>query len=176
MEETTIWWGRYDSPLGRLCAAMTHSGLTDIALCEEGPAFVKGLRLRHGAEVIEDDAPFAGLFAIFDRYFAGEPVSFNIALALVGTPFEMAVWRALREVPWGATLSYGEVAARLARPHAARAVGAACGANPLPLVVPCHRVIRADGAVGGYSGGGGLEFKRALLMLEGVAPERISSF
>ncbi|MBI5885275.1 MAG: methylated-DNA--[protein]-cysteine S-methyltransferase [Deltaproteobacteria bacterium] len=148
---------------------MTVFGLTDIAILEEGQAFAEGLRRRNGAQIIEDADRFAGLFGGFDRYFSGEPISLDVELAPAGTPFELSVWAALREIPWGATLSYGEVAARLKRPHAARAIGAAAGANPLPLVVPCHRVIRADGSIGGYSGGGGVEFKRALLTLEGVA-------
>ncbi len=99
------------------------------------------------------------------RYFTGEPVRFRVRLDLrVGTPFQRKVWRVLRTIPHGQTRSYGWVAQRIGAPRAVRAVGAACGANPVPVIVPCHRVIASDGALGGFSGG--LARKRALLRLE----------
>jgi methylated-DNA-[protein]-cysteine S-methyltransferase len=97
-------------------------------------------------------------------YFAGELREFTLPLRPAGTPFQMAVWRALKRVPYGETVSYGELARRLGRPGAARAVGRANALNPLPVIVPCHRVIGADGALTGYAGG--LCIKRALLDLE----------
>jgi len=102
------------------------------------------------------------------RYFAGERVRFRFALGDKGaTPFQRAVWRALRRIPYGEVRSYGWVAKAVGRPRAARAVGRACGANPWPIVVPCHRVIAADGSLGGYSAG--LRWKRLLLGLEGAS-------
>lgn len=102
-----------------------------------------------------------------DDYFAGKPVSFEaLPLDLQGTPFHLRVWQELRNIPSGSTISYRELARRLRNPKAARAVGQACGSNPLPLIVPCHRVIAQDGSLGGYSSG--LERKRWLLEHERV--------
>jgi len=98
------------------------------------------------------------------EYFAGERTSFDLPLALDGTPFQQEAWRALADIPYGETVSYGEQARRLGRPDAVRAVGAANGANPIAIVLPCHRVIGADGSLTGF--GGGLETKRRLLDLE----------
>jgi methylated-DNA-[protein]-cysteine S-methyltransferase len=99
-------------------------------------------------------------------YFAGELRDFDLPLAPRGTPFQLAVWEALLDIPYGETWSYADLARRLDRPTATRAVGAANGRNPLPIVVPCHRVIGADGSLTGY--GGGLPIKRKLLRLEGA--------
>ena len=97
-------------------------------------------------------------------YFDGGLKTFDLALSPDGTSFQLAVWRALQEIPYGETISYGELARRVGKPQASRAVGAANGRNPLPIVVPCHRVIGGDGSLTGY--GGGLQIKRALLDLE----------
>ena len=98
------------------------------------------------------------------EYFAGRRSGFDLPLALEGTAFQRAVWRALQEIPYGATISYGELARRVGNPKASRAVGSANGANPLPIVIPCHRVIAGDGSLGGF--GGGLPVKQVLLDLE----------
>ena len=97
-------------------------------------------------------------------YFAGELTTFTMPMALRGTPFQQRCWAALREVPFGETATYGELAARIGRPTAARAVGAANGHNPISIVIPCHRLVGADGGLTGY--GGGVERKRALLAFE----------
>ena len=108
----------------------------------------------------------AGARSRLEAYFAGERHALSgQKVELHGTPFQLAVWRELRRIPPGRTLSYSALAARLARPRASRAVGQANGSNPVSLFVPCHRVIAADGGLGGY--GGGLERKRRLLELEG---------
>jgi methylated-DNA-[protein]-cysteine S-methyltransferase len=99
-----------------------------------------------------------------DAYFAGERRVFDLEIAPEGTPFQLTVWRALVEVPYGETTSYGELARRIGHPSAVRAVGLANGANPISIVIPCHRVVGAGGALTGY--GGGLPVKRALLDLE----------
>ncbi len=99
-------------------------------------------------------------------YLAGEPVAFTCPLDLRGTPFQLAVWQALCTIPYGETCSYGEIAHRIGKPSAARAVGAANGANPVAIIVPCHRVIGGNGTLTGY--GGGLPAKAWLLHLEGV--------
>ncbi len=99
-----------------------------------------------------------------EEYFAGGRREFDLPLALEGTEFQRRVWAELRRIPFGETISYGELAARIGKPMASRAVGAANGRNPAPVVVPCHRVISHDGKLGGY--GGGLPVKQALLDLE----------
>ena len=112
-------------------------------------------------------APFPEVRAQLEEYFAGRRRDFDLPLAPVGTPFQRRVWQALREIPYGETVSYGALAARLGQPGAGRAVGLANGQNPISIVIPCHRVIGAGGALTGY--GGGLERKRWLLALESGA-------
>jgi methylated-DNA-[protein]-cysteine S-methyltransferase len=109
-----------------------------------------------------------------EKYFSGQPGPFaDLPLDLEGSPFHLRVWQELRKIPPGKTVSYGELARRLGNPQAARAVGQACGANPIPIIVPCHRVIAASGALGGFSSG--LEHKRWLLehekVISGEGPE-----
>ena len=115
-------------------------------------------------------APSTPLLAELARqlseYFAGERRQFDLPIAPSGTPFQREVWRALEEIPYGATWSYAELARRIGRPSAERAVGAANGQNPIPIVIPCHRVIGSNGSLTGF--GGGLGVKQQLLALEGV--------
>ena len=99
-----------------------------------------------------------------EAFFQGSRRSFDLPLAPAGTDFQKAVWTALAQIPYGETVTYGELAARIGRPGAARAVGRACGANPIPVILPCHRVVGKNGALTGYAGG--LERKRLLLALE----------
>jgi methylated-DNA-[protein]-cysteine S-methyltransferase len=145
-----------DSPIGELLLTGHDDALTGLYM-DSGPA---GL----------DPGPrrslpvFAEAEAQLRAYFAGELVEFDLPLAPHGSPFQLAVWEALREIPYGETISYGELAHRLGRPSAARAVGAANGRNPIGIVVPCHRVIGSDGTLTGYAGG--IERKRRLLELE----------
>lgn len=144
-----------DSPLGRLRLVSDGAALLAIEFHARGPAGDAGAApplLRRAARQL-------------GAYFAGRRRAFDLPLAPQGTPFQRAVWAALLEVPYGATASYGEIARRLGRPRAVRAVGAANGANPLPIVVPCHRIVGASGALTGYAGG--LALKRRLLELEG---------
>ena len=111
-----------------------------------------------------DDERFAVLAGQLDEYFAGSRTDFDVPLRASGNAFQLAVWRLLAEIPYGETRSYGDIARRLGDRTLAQAVGTACGRNPLPLVVPCHRVVGSDGALVGF--GGGLECKRFLLDLE----------
>ena len=113
---------------------------------------------------VRDEAPFAEQTAQLDAYFAGSPVEFDVPLSLSGTEFQRRVWAELQEIPLGETISYGELARRLGTPGASRAVGLANGRNPVAIVVPCHRVIGANGRLTGY--GGGLERKAWLLRHE----------
>ena len=125
---------------------------------------------RRGPEVeaswIEDPEPFRTLAGLLGTYLRGEPVSFEVPLDLRGTALQLQVWTELRRIPAGTTVSYGELAATVDRPGAARAVAAAVARNPVSIVVPCHRVVGANGALTGYAGG--IERKRALLAMERV--------
>ncbi len=155
---------RYDvieTPIGPLLVAADEAGLRRIHFAERGKA------RRPEAGWTRDPAPFRPLAGQLAEYFAGKRHSFSLELAPRGTEFQLATWRALARIPYGTTISYAELARRVGRPAASRAVGAANGANPLPIVVPCHRVIGADGSLTGF--GGGLPIKRALLELEGAA-------
>jgi methylated-DNA-[protein]-cysteine S-methyltransferase len=126
-----------------------------------GPAVDPGWR--------EDGPAFAAAAAAIDAHLAGNPAGPAARLELRGgTPFQRSAWEALRSIPWGATITYGELAAALGRPGAARAVGSAVARNPIAILVPCHRVVGANGAPTGYAGG--LDRKRALLELEAAAP------
>lgn len=100
------------------------------------------------------------------EYFEGRRKEFAIPLDLDGTPFRKKVWKALLSIPYGQTMSYGQIASHIGKPKASRAVGQACGANPVPIIVPCHRVLTSSGSLGGYTGG--THIKNALLKLEGV--------
>jgi methylated-DNA-[protein]-cysteine S-methyltransferase len=121
-------------------------------------------RMRIAPDWEQAASPFANVAAQLDEYFDGRRTTFDVPLAMHGTTFERRVWRALQGIPYGETASYGEVARRIGQPSAARAVGLANGRNPISIIVPCHRVIGANGALRGY--GGGLERKRILLDVE----------
>jgi len=108
--------------------------------------------------------PIAGAVRQLQEYFAGKRADFDLPLAPEGTEFQRAVWRCLQEIPYGETISYGELAKRVGNPKASRAVGAANGSNPIPIVIPCHRVIGSNGKLTGF--GGGLPTKERLLALE----------
>ncbi len=153
MTDTT--WTVHDTPVGQL---------TLIA----GPAGLTGLRFPGGPELPpaghRPDARLAAAAEQLDEYFAGERDAFELDLDLRGTEFQLGVWERLRRIPYGETVTYGSIARALGRPERSRAVGAAVGRTPIPIVVPCHRVVGSDGSLTGY--GGGLERKRALLDLE----------
>lgn len=151
---------------GWVGAVGTERGLARLVLPkpEPGPVLEEIAR-EHGA-IPEDPERYAGIFAELERYFAGEPTPFDVPLDPAGTPFQQAVWAALRRIPYGETRSYLQVAREVGRPRGPRAVGQAVGSNPLGIVVPCHRVVTTDKRLGGF--GGGLDLKRKLLRLEGV--------
>ena len=122
------------------------------------------MQRRHESGWQRDDAPFRDAMEQLNQYFAGELDAFDLRLAPSGTDFQRAVWKALVEIPYGDTWSYGQVAEHIDRPKASRAVGAANGVNPIPVIIPCHRVIGSSGKLTGF--GGGLETKEYLLGLE----------
>ena len=112
----------------------------------------------------QDKAPFAEVIRQLQAYFGGELKEFDLPLALEGTDFQLRVWKALRTIPYGETISYAQLAQCICNPKAVRAVGLANGSNPIPIIVPCHRVIGSDGSLTGF--GGGLSTKKKLLELE----------
>ncbi|MEO0576745.1 MAG: methylated-DNA--[protein]-cysteine S-methyltransferase [Pseudomonadota bacterium] len=116
----------------------------------------------------EDAAPLTFALEPLRAYFDGEVVEFNVPVETTGTDFQRSVWRALQDIPFGVTASYGDIARAIGNPKAVRAVGSANNANPIPIIIPCHRVIGADGTLVGF--GGGLPAKAALLALEGAMP------
>ena len=115
-------------------------------------------------EWIRDDAALDDATSQLRAYFAGDRCAFELLLAPRGTEFQQSVWRALRQIPYGETTTYAKIAEQIGRPSAVRAVGAANGANPIPIVIPCHRVIGSSGSMTGF--GGGIDVKRQLLALE----------
>jgi len=158
-------WVMYlaDTPLGPLRLYFTNRGLTALEFAEDdaSPAPEPNPPPPHLKPLI--DAAQRELTA----YFAGVPTDFAaLPLDPQGTDFQLQVWQALRRIPWGQTISYSELARRLGNPKACRAVGQANAINPIPLIIPCHRVINADGGLGGYSSG--LDRKRWLLRHEGA--------
>jgi methylated-DNA-[protein]-cysteine S-methyltransferase len=113
---------------------------------------------------VADDSAFTDVISQLEAYFAGQLTDFDLPMAFAGTPFQRRVWDALREIPYGERISYGQLASRIGRPSASRAVGLANGKNPISIIVPCHRVVGSAGSLTGY--GGGLERKRHLLDFE----------
>jgi methylated-DNA-[protein]-cysteine S-methyltransferase len=146
------------SPIGHLLLAGDGDALEALHM-QDGPR-----PTRPKPDWTRDDDAFAPIRAQLDEYFAGARRRFDLILDPLGNPFELTVWEALQQIPYGETQSYGELAARIGHPDAARAVGSANARNPIAVIVPCHRVIGADGGLTGY--GGGLERKRLLLDLE----------
>ena len=148
------------SPVGTLLLAGRDGNLERLEFC--------GAQARRPApEWVRCDTAFAPVAVQLGEYFAGRRRRFDVPLRPAGTPFQLAVLEALRTIPYGETRSYGDIAQQIGRPRAVRAVGMANGRNPLPIIIPCHRVIGADGSLTGF--GGGLKAKRHLLALEGAA-------
>ena len=153
-----------ETPLGRLALVADGDGKLHAVGWLEGHARMERLLM---AELPRKKNP-GGLSAALRDYFAGNLAAIDgLPVAFEGTPFQVAVWKALREIPCGETRSYGEIARRIGKPEAVRAVGLANGSNPVGIVVPCHRVIGADGSLTGY--GGGIERKKWLLAHESRA-------
>jgi methylated-DNA-[protein]-cysteine S-methyltransferase len=150
-----------DSPIGDLLVAGDGHDLCGLYM-QEGRTAKKVPRDWEAA-----DEPFAEVSEQLAEYFAGRRTDFDVPVAMTGSPFEVRAWRALQEIPYGETISYGEQARRIGDGAKPRAVGSANGRNPVSIIVPCHRVIGADGSLTGY--GGGLERKRFLLDLEAGA-------
>jgi len=157
MQGTTCYtW--IESPVGRLLVVVDDEGLRQVVFAE-GRSDV-----RPHPDWREDRRPLAEAVRQLRAYFEGRLRQFDLPLAPEGTPFQQRVWRELLKIPYGETISYGELARRMGNPHGSRAVGLANGANPISIIIPCHRVIGSNGKLTGY--GGGLKNKEWLLALE----------
>jgi methylated-DNA-[protein]-cysteine S-methyltransferase len=153
---------RFESPIGELLLTASDSALTGVWFPGKGKVTCAPVNDGRGPA----NAVLARACEQLVEYFAGTRTTFAVPLEPAGTPFQRRVWEALRAIPYGATLSYSELARRLGDVRATRAVGAANGRNPIPIIVPCHRVVGADGSLTGF--GGGLDRKRWLLEHEGA--------
>ncbi len=162
----TYFTSTVDSPCGPLRCVIDEAGaVTHIEFLDSlvGPGIVG--RLKDTDNEVREDAGHTGEIASeLKEYFAGERMEFDVILAPEGTAFQLQVWKELKLIPYSETRTYGEIASALGQPGATRAVGAANGANPIPIVIPCHRVVGSDGALVGF--GGGLKNKALLLAME----------
>jgi methylated-DNA-[protein]-cysteine S-methyltransferase len=157
-----LYVGSFNSPVGPLSVAVDGSGA--VKCLAFGARDLPGL---------PDMRAIAPVRAQLEAYFAGERRAFDLTLAPDGTAFQVAVWQGLLTIPFGETMSYGMLANRVGRSGAFRAVGAANGANPIAIIIPCHRVIGSDGRLTGF--GGGIPIKAQLLALEGALPRSVAS-
>ena len=164
-----VAYARVDSPVGSLLLAATEIGLVRVAFAlEDHDRVLQSLASSVSPRIVRARSQLDAVAREFDEYFAGRRRHFDVALDhALSHGFRLLVQRQLTHIPYGGTASYGEVATTVGSPRAVRAVGSACATNPLPIVVPCHRVLRSDGTLGGYRGG--LDAKRTLLALEGRA-------
>ncbi|MBI3753630.1 MAG: methylated-DNA--[protein]-cysteine S-methyltransferase [Deltaproteobacteria bacterium] len=182
-----IYYTSFPTSVARIYVAATAKGIWKISLTHKNEKeFLEELRSRLPAPasatadrpagksaekgIVKNDAYFKSIKKDILKYLSGKPVNFTYQIDMKGTDFQRKVWRALRGIPYGRILTYKQVAERIGLPKASRAVGGACGANELPIIIPCHRVIATGGSLGGF--GGGLKLKRHLLRLERVKLKR----
>lgn len=155
---TAVYYTTFESPVGRLFLAGDSNALLSVSFeCSKRAASPQ-------ANWKENRAIFKEAIRQLEAYFSGELREFQLSLAMAGTEFQRRVWEALRAIPYGETISYAQLAVRVGNSKATRAVGLANGSNPIPIIVPCHRVIGSDGSLTGF--GGGLSTKKKLLELE----------
>jgi methylated-DNA-[protein]-cysteine S-methyltransferase len=167
---TEVWYTRTDSPIGMLTLAATPAGLAAISF-GSGEVLLAEMATRVSPDVSERPDRLDDVRRELEEYFAGDRQAFDVPLdRCLSTGFRRAAQEAISRIPYGAVASYADIAAGAGLPGASRAAGTACRLNPIPVVVPCHRVLRSDGSIGGYAGdmAGGLDVKRHLLALEGV--------
>lgn len=162
---TQITFTFTDSPLGRLLVAATHNGVCTLYIGDNEATLETALTHTFAdSMLIRDDAAMQHWVDILLQYLNGKRQHLDIPVDVQGTDFQQRVWDTLRTIPYGETRSYSEIANQIQHPKAVRAVANACGSNPVPLIIPCHRVVRSDGSLGGY--GSGIERKQALLEME----------
>ena len=156
MSESVISKRSFATPFGFITITAEAEKITAVELC-------KKVRSVGSSKVLDDAGKQLAL------YLKGALPKFSLPLKVSGTPFQLAVWKAIAKVPFGKTVTYGEIAVAIGKPQASRAVGAAVGANPTPLLVGCHRVLGSSGSITGYSGGQGIKTKKLLLDHEGIS-------
>lgn len=164
----TLWYSRIDSPVGVLAVVVSERGLCAVEFEGENfPSTLKGpVYQSRNISLVEDSQPTQPFVGELEAYFARKLREFSVPLDLRGTDFQKQCWRTVLRVPYGETRTYADIANEVGRPTAFRAVGMANHSNPVPIVVPCHRVVAANGSLCGY--GGGLHVKEQLLRLEGA--------
>jgi len=163
-----LYYDVMPSPFGPLWLLADENGLAFVMREKTEPDLEAAILARLGALPQPDERRLNAWRSALNGYFSGRKARFLGPFSfLVGTPFQQKVWRKLLEIPYGTTRSYQWLAAQISGPGASRAVGNACGKNPLPIVLPCHRVIRQDGGLGGYTGG--TDIKARLLLIEGIS-------
>jgi methylated-DNA-[protein]-cysteine S-methyltransferase len=155
---SAVYYTTFDSPVGPLLLAGDSNALMRVSFESSKHSAVPQTGWK------QNRAAFAEVIRQLQAYFRGELRVFDVPLAMEGTEFQLRVWNALRAIPYGETISYAQLAERIGNPKAVRAVGLANGSNPIPIIVPCHRVIGSDGSLTGF--GGGLSTKKKLLELE----------
>jgi methylated-DNA-[protein]-cysteine S-methyltransferase len=155
---SAVYYTTFDSPVGPLLLAGDSNALQRVSFESSKHSALTQ------AELKQDRAAFTEVIRQLQAYFRGELKVFDVPLAMEGTDFQLRVWNALRGIPYGETVSYAQLAERIGNPKAVRAVGLANGSNPIPIIVPCHRVIGSDGSLTGF--GGGLPIKKILIELE----------
>ncbi|WP_448809464.1 methylated-DNA--[protein]-cysteine S-methyltransferase [Agromyces bauzanensis] len=153
---TNVFLTRLDSPIGRIELLGDDVAVTALSIERDGA-------LPHDDEPERSNEVLDEAHRQLDEYFAGIRTDFDVPVRLVGTPFQQAVWAELERLGWGEAISYGALAAAVGKPGSARAIGGAVGANPVPIIVGCHRVLASDGRITGYSGGNGIPTKLWLL-------------
>lgn len=153
---------RIDSPIGRIEVTSDGTAVTSLSIERNGSLPLESLPE-------QSDAILDRAVEQLNEYFAGQRTDFDLPVSLAGTEFQRAVWAELAGLPFGGVASYGEIGTATGRATAGRAVGGAVGANPIPIIVPCHRVLASDGRITGYSGGNGIPTKVWLLDHEGIA-------
>ncbi len=167
-----VYYDDIELPIGKVWAATSEKGLVRVHALGTGERFKAGLKGLK-AEMVPDPDRFHELKAKLNRWVEGKPTEFDLPFDLRGTTFQKEVWHAIHRIPHGKLSSYGLLAKDIGRPAAARAVGNAVGANPLGIVIPCHRVVWSNGGIGGFGGGyvkESLDVKRLFLKVEGVLP------
>lgn len=145
----------FDSPIGYITVESTNEKITRLVMCHRAEEFGKSAVLKEAKKQLLS-------------YFAGKLTKFDLPVQLNGTEFQKSVWKQIAKTGFGKVITYGEIAAKIGNPQAARAIGGAVGQNPVPLIVGCHRVLGSNGRITGYSGGNGLSTKWQLLELEGI--------
>jgi len=159
-----IAFASYMSPLGKILIASSERGICKITFSTDEDKFVRDVSSRFQSNVVRKDARLLSMIELLDSYFKGKPIRTHVDLDLRGTVFQRQVWSEVSRIQYGETRTYKEIAYAIKRPKASRAVGNAVGSNPVPLIIPCHRVVLSNGSLGGYAYGTLL--KRKLLEME----------